>query len=130
MRGPLPAGRSATEPDDLPVADLAAIAATLTEPWHPVEVARADETVIRMARLHGAFPWHHHAEDELFLCWEGRFTVEVEGGASVVLVPGHVVVVPRGRRHRPVADEPAVALVIERAETRQYGEAHRDEGEA
>jgi quercetin dioxygenase-like cupin family protein len=115
------------ETPGLPVADLAEAAASLTEPWRPIEVARADEAVVRVARLHGAFPWHHHAEDELFLCWEGRFTVEVEDGPSVVLGPGQVVVVPRGRRHRPVADEPAVAVLVERAETRQYGETPGDE---
>jgi quercetin dioxygenase-like cupin family protein len=116
------------ETPGLPVADLAEAAASLTEPWQPIEVARADEAVVRVARLHGAFPWHHHAEDELFLCWEGRFRVEVEGGPSVVLGPGQVVVVPRGRRHRPVADEPAVAVLVERAETRQYGSTESAEG--
>jgi quercetin dioxygenase-like cupin family protein len=116
------------ETPGLPVADLAEAAASLTEPWQPIEVARADEAVVRVARLHGAFPWHHHAEDELFLCWEGRFRVEVEGGPSVVLGPGQVVVVPRGRRHRPVADEPTVAVLVERAETRQYGSTESAEG--
>jgi quercetin dioxygenase-like cupin family protein len=35
---------------------------------------------------------------------------------------GDVFVVPAGTRHRPVADEPAVALLFERAETKQYGD--------
>jgi quercetin dioxygenase-like cupin family protein len=111
----------------LPVADLTQIAASLTEPWQPIEVARADEAVVRVARLDGPFPWHRHAEDELFLCWEGRFSIEVEDGPAVVLGPGQVVVVPRGRRHRPVADEPAVAVLVERAGTRQYGEPEDEE---
>jgi mannose-6-phosphate isomerase-like protein (cupin superfamily) len=39
----------------------------------------------------------------------------------VVLRPGQIFVVPKGTRHRPVAENPAFALLIERPETLQYG---------
>jgi quercetin dioxygenase-like cupin family protein len=47
--------------------------------------------------------------------------VERPGEDPVELSAGQLVVVPRGIRHRPVADEPAVTLLLERPETRQYG---------
>jgi len=103
-----------------PVA-LARVRATLEEPWKPVEVARVNESVVRMALMHGAFPWHHHAEDEMFMGFEGTFDLETERG-TVRLGPGACFVVPAGTRHRPVAAEPAVALLFERIETKQYGE--------
>jgi ribosomal protein L16 Arg81 hydroxylase len=37
------------------------------------------------------------------------------------MAPGDVFVVPRGVEHRPVAERPAHALLLERPETRQYG---------
>ena len=102
---------------------LDAIADALDEPWRPVEVAVVNETSVRMARLEGEFPWHHHDEDELFLCWRGAFRIELDGHPAAHLAPGELFVVPRGQRHRPVADAgPAFALLIERTETKQYGE--------
>ena len=95
--------------------------AALEGPWRPVELARVNESVVRLARLDGAFEWHTHLEDELFLCWDGSFRIELEGNPAVTLLPGDMFVVPRGARHRPVADAPAHALLVERIETKQRG---------
>jgi mannose-6-phosphate isomerase-like protein (cupin superfamily) len=103
-------------PTSIPV-----LAAALPGPWQPVDVVAVNDSVVRLARLHGEFPWHHHDEDELFLCWDGEFVIELEGGTVVALSAGDVFVVPRGTRHRPVATEPAHALLLERPETAQYG---------
>jgi mannose-6-phosphate isomerase-like protein (cupin superfamily) len=102
---------------------LDTLADGLTEAWKPIDVATVNETSLRMARLEGAFEWHRHATDELFLCWRGAFRIELEGRAPAHLSAGEVFVVPRGLRHRPVADAgPAITLLIERSETKQYGD--------
>jgi hypothetical protein len=43
----------------------------------------------------------------------------------VRLDAGQLFVVPRGVRHRPVADAPAYTLLVERPETLQYGNDRR-----
>jgi mannose-6-phosphate isomerase-like protein (cupin superfamily) len=103
------------------VTSIGAVARSLGEPWKPVTLAVANGSAVRLARMEGEFPWHHHDEDELFLCWEGHFRIEMRGRAAALLGPGELYVVPRGVEHRPVADNVAYSLVFEREETLQYG---------
>lgn len=89
----------------------------LEGPWHPEDLVTANDAVVRVARLHGEFPWHHHDEDELFLCWDGSFVIEMRDRPSVTLGRGDLFVVPAGVEHRPVATAPAHAVLLERPET-------------
>ena len=96
--------------------------AGLTEPWQPQDLVRANDAIVRLARLDGEFPIHHHDEDELFLCWSGTFDIELDGDQTVSLGAGDMYVVPAGTPHRPIAaNGPAYAMLLERPETRQYG---------
>lgn len=97
------------------------VIAELPGPWQPRDLALANDAVLRVARFEGEFPWHQHEEDELFLCWDGTFRVEIEDRAPVTLARGDIFVVPKGVRHRPVAEQPAHGLMLERPETKQYG---------
>ena len=95
--------------------------ARLTDAWKPVDLVRANDAIVWLAKLHGEFPWHRHDEDELFICWQGAFRIELRPDDAVHLVAGDLFVVPRGTDHRPVADEPAFAILLEKPETKQYG---------
>jgi mannose-6-phosphate isomerase-like protein (cupin superfamily) len=95
--------------------------ASLPGPWDPRDLIFANDTVVRVARFDGEFPWHTHDEDELFLCWDGSFRVEMEGREPATLTRGDLYVVPCGVRHRPVAEQVAHGVMVERPETKQYG---------
>jgi len=103
------------------VVSIAEVIASLAGPWQPQDVVTVNDAVVRLARLDGEFPWHHHDEDELFLCWDGSFRIEMRGRDAVTLGPGELFVVPEGLEHRPVAARTAHALMLERPETAQYG---------
>jgi mannose-6-phosphate isomerase-like protein (cupin superfamily) len=105
-----------------PMQNARAVAARLTEPWKPVVVGEANGFLMKVVRLEGVFPWHaHEREDEMFFCLQGSFRIEQDWAPHVELSEGDVFTVPAGRRHRPVAAQPAVAILFERSETKQYG---------
>jgi len=93
----------------------------LDEHWSPRIVAELNGQHVKLAKVKGAFVWHHHEdEDELFYVLTGRLTIEFRDG-SVELGPGECVVVPRGVEHRPVAEEETHILMFEPASTLNTG---------
>jgi mannose-6-phosphate isomerase-like protein (cupin superfamily) len=100
----------------------ASIAAELTEHWSPRVIAEVDDSYIKVAKVHGTFGWHAHAdEDELFLILKGRLRIETEQG-PVELEAGEIFVVPKGTRHNPVAEEECHLMLIERKSTLHTGD--------
>jgi mannose-6-phosphate isomerase-like protein (cupin superfamily) len=100
--------------------------ALFDEHWRPKTIAALNGQEVRIVKVKGEFPWHHHEnEDEFFLVWKGRFRVEFRDRV-VRLEPGECVLVPRGTEHRTCADEEACILVFEPAATMNTGKV-RDE---
>jgi len=99
------------------------IAAALTEHWSPRIVAELDDNYVKVAKLHGVFGWHAHAdEDELFMVLQGQLRIEMEA-VSVELDAGEIFVVPKGVRHNPVASEECLVMLIERKSTLHTGDS-------
>jgi mannose-6-phosphate isomerase-like protein (cupin superfamily) len=103
------------------VVDVDRALARIARPWEPKIVAELNGQHVKLAKLHGTFDWHHHADqDELFLVIRGRFRMEFRDHA-VLLTEGQMLVVPRGVDHRPVADEEACVMLFEPAGTLNTG---------
>lgn len=81
--------------------------------WRPKVVAAVNGQEVKIIKVKGKFPWHHHDnEDEFFMVWKGNFRVEFRDHI-VSMGPGECVVVPRGIEHRTCADEEAEILCFE-----------------
>ncbi|KAJ4396004.1 hypothetical protein N0V93_000220 [Gnomoniopsis smithogilvyi] len=82
------------------------------ETWHPHLVAAVNDHHVKIARIDGTFIWHSHPEsDEMFYLLSGKLTLELEDQESVVMSEGDVFVIPRGIRHRPVAENAKIMIV-------------------
>lgn len=89
--------------------------------WQPKVVAQLNGQELKLVKIAGVFPWHHHdEEDELFLVWRGQMSIEFRDH-TVELQPGEFCVVPRGVEHRTMANTEAEVLVFEPAHTRNTG---------
>jgi len=98
--------------------------AAFVEHWRPKLIAELNGQEVKVVKVQGEFPWHHHEhEDEFFLVWKGVFRVEFRDHI-VSLGPGECVVVPRGVEHRTCADDQAEVLIFEPKDVRNTGNVH------
>jgi mannose-6-phosphate isomerase-like protein (cupin superfamily) len=86
----------------------------IDKPWSPIEVARVNDQVVRMALLQGEYHWHKHTnEDELFYVYRGSIIIQLRGQPDLALREGEMAVVPKGMEHCPKSVEPSYLLVFE-----------------
>ncbi len=94
----------------------------IREHWSPRIVAELNEQHVKLAKIQGEFVWHRHEqEDELFLVLEGELSMQFRD-REVTLLPGEMIVVPRGVEHRPVARKETHLLLFEPAGTLNTGD--------
>ncbi len=90
--------------------------------WTPKIVAQMNDYYIKLVKIDDEFVWHSHPEtDEVFLVIEGSMRIDFRDGA-VELSEGEMVVVPRGKEHKPFAEQECKILLIEPIETVNTGD--------
>jgi mannose-6-phosphate isomerase-like protein (cupin superfamily) len=100
--------------------------ARFDEYWSPKIVGQLNGQYVKLAKLKGAFVWHHHqAEDELFMVVKGRLVIQLRD-KKVVLEEGEFCVVPRGVEHKPVAEQEAHVLLFEPQSTLHTGDVRSE----
>ncbi len=107
------------------VLNIADLHAQFDAPWSPKRIGRLDDYEIKLAKAEGEFAWHAHKnEDELFFVTQGVLRIDFEDREPVRLRPGEMTIIPKGVRHRPVAeDAPVHILLFERAGVVNTGDA-------
>lgn len=96
------------------------------EHWSPKIVGRVNDFAIKLAKIEGAFDWHHHDdEDEMFLVIKGTLTMKFRD-KDVVVNAGEFIIVPHGVEHKPVAESECHIMLIEPAGTLNTGNVRTD----
>ena len=89
--------------------------------WNPRIIGELNGQHVKVAKLKGEFVWHQHEdEDELFYVVKGKLRMEFRD-KSIDLLPGELLIVPKGTEHKPVADEEVHVILFEPASTLNTG---------
>ncbi len=94
----------------------------IPETWSPHIAGRVNGQEVRLAKIDGAFEWHHHdGVDEAFLVVKGGFTMQFRD-RDVAMGEGDFIVVPAGVEHMPAAEEECWVMMIASAGALNTGE--------
>ena len=103
--------------------NLAEKLSKFSDHWSPKVIAELNDYQFKIVKILGEFVWHDHEDtDEVFYVLDGQMTIEFED-KTVSLAAGEMIVVPKGVRHRPAADEECHVLLIEPRGVVNTGEA-------
>ena len=95
--------------------------AKIADYWDPHIAGELNGQQVKLAKLKGEFVAHQHDnEDELFLVLRGILKIEF-ADETITLNPGEFCIVPKGVRHKPVAEEEVEVLLFEPASTLNTG---------
>ena len=96
------------------------------ELWSPKVIAEMNDYQFKVAKIKNDFIWHSHEEtDEAFIVIKGSMSIEFEN-ETIKLNEGEMIVVPKGKKHRPSADEEAKIMLIEPRGTSNTGDIVSD----
>ena len=106
--------------------NLAAKYKKINEHWSPKVIAEMNDYQFKLAKIKNDFIWHSHEDtDETFIVIEGKINIEFED-ETVELSEGEMIIVPKGKKHRPYADEEAKIMLIEPRGVRNTGDIVSD----
>ena len=85
----------------------------IKKPWIPIDIARVNDQVVRMALFKGKYQWHSHKEDELFYVIKGKIKILIRNGKDINLSKGEIATVPKGVEHCTESVKGAFVLMFE-----------------
>ena len=97
-----------------------------TEEWTPKIIAESNGQLVKIAKGSGELVWHRHDnEDELFIVFKGRLTLQLRD-KNIELGVGEMFVVPKGVDHCPLAEADTHFMMIEPSSTEHTGSLDLD----
>ena len=89
--------------------------------WHPRIIGELNGQYVKIAKIRDEFVWHSHEhEDELFMVIQGKLLMDFRD-KTVEVVPGELLIVPKGVEHRPRTEGETQIMMIEPKSTVNTG---------
>ena len=83
------------------------------EQWSPKIIAEMNDYHFKLVKIKNEFIWHEHDDtDEVFIVIEGKIGIEFEN-ETIEINEGEMIVIPKGKQHRPFAKQEAKIMLIE-----------------
>ena len=84
-----------------------------TDQWSPKVIAELNDYQFKLVKIQNDFICHKHdGTDEVFIVMDGEMFIEFET-ETIKLEKGEMIVVPKGIKHRPYANDEASILLVE-----------------
>ena len=81
--------------------------------WSPKIIVEMNDYQFKLVKIENDFTWHKHKDtDETFFVIEGKMGIEFED-EIIELAAGEMIVIPKGKTHKPFADDEAKIMLIE-----------------
>jgi len=87
----------------------------LAEPFTHTVLGQVDDYCAYLSRFQGAYKFHEHARDEMYIVLEGEIFIDYYDGPSIPVRAGESLVVKAGERHRSRADDDSLVLMFKAA---------------
>ncbi len=85
----------------------------LTQHWSPKVIAEMNDYQFKLVKVKGEFVWHNHPDtDEVFIVIDGKLDIEFRDG-KVTLSSGEMFIVPKGKEHKPFAENECKIMLVE-----------------
>ena len=89
--------------------------------WSPKVIAEMNDYQFKLVKIEREFTWHKHDDtDETFFVIDGKIGIEFED-ETIELSAGEMIVIPKGKKHKPFAKNEAKVMLIEPKGTRNTG---------
>ena len=83
------------------------------EHWSPKIIAEMNDYQFKLVKIKNEFIWHQHEHtDEVFIVIGGKIGIEFEN-ETIEINEGEMIVIPKGKQHRPFAKQEAKIMLIE-----------------
>lgn len=110
----------------IPVVHFSQKFSLFEETWSPKTVGKFDNYLVKVAKIKGHFTWHTHDEcDEVFIVHKGKMQIDFRDNC-VPIGEGEMLIVPRGKEHKPFAEEMCEIILLERSDAINTGNVQNE----